>query len=69
MTCAALACNVQVASDKLMCRRHWAMVSPPTQSEVYAAWRACKGTPDRRYAKAVATARVEVAKVEGERAE
>jgi len=47
-----------------MCRKHWYQVPQAVRDEVWAAWRACKGTPDRRYAMAVLAARESLKKEE-----
>jgi hypothetical protein len=37
--CPATGCGRQVKRSQLACPAHWAMVSKPTQREVYAAYR------------------------------
>lgn len=64
MTCAALGCDTQAGPAQLMCRKHWYQVPQAVRDEVWAAWRACKGTPDRRYAMAVLAARESLKKEE-----
>lgn len=44
--CAAPGCTVQMPHDKLMCLKHWRMVSPETQREVWATWRRVHRDPE-----------------------
>lgn len=68
-TCPAAGCSLEIPFTMLMCRRHWALVPKPIQTEVYRAY-----TEHRRrhtYSAAIAHADIcrhavfAVAKIEG----
>lgn len=52
--CPVRGCQIDVANSKLMCARHWRMVSSGTQREVYAAYK--EEPRSRRHADAMAQA-------------
>lgn len=43
--CPVPGCTAHQKPGKLMCLRHWRMVSAPTQAEVYRTWRAFSRAP------------------------
>lgn len=65
-TCAAENCNATVDPERLMCLRHWRMVTDATQREVYATWRRVRREP-QAYRDAREKAIDEVAQAEANR--
>ena len=65
--CHAIACDSPCPPAHLMCRKHWAMVTPETQSEVYRTVKLRGGGVNKTWApwwRAQAEAIVEVASAE-----
>lgn len=70
-TCHAVECEISVAPEMLMCRRHWFMVPPRLRSRVWATYQSgqCEMEsdvdPTRAYCEAAKAAVIAVAEKEG----
>lgn len=66
-TCHAVGCNTPVPPVKLMCLKHWSMVSPETKAEVFRFFRPAQcddKKPSSAWLTAACRARLEVAEQE-----
>lgn len=65
--CPAARCLVRVAAHQLMCRKHWKLVTPAMQREVYRTWKGGMGAGTIEHIKAMESAIAAVNKKLSER--